>query len=219
MNLLSKTFVKISVLLLFCIPTYLGAQNFFDIGVEFGANSSKLTTKFQDYAPANVNGYLVGTFIRLGANKRFSLQSDLMVQTKGGDYSYHVLSSDPLTPQFQFANAELKVRLTTLEIPVTLGIRLVGNGKHNIRFVFGPSATILIDEKITFKADGVDQTLALPKYIYADRTYGFQYGLGIDLGRITMGARHSFSVENVSVIDGLNQNNNLYYLSLGYKLL
>jgi hypothetical protein len=212
-------FFRLALVLIFALPLSLAAQNFFALGLQFGINTSKLSTKLSDYAPDKVNGYQVGMYLKLGANKKLCIQPELMLQTRGGDFSYKIPSNDPLTPQFSLQDAELKVRLTTLEIPVIAGLRLLHGENSNLRFILGPTFSYKIDEQVHLTANGADQSFSLPEVMYAQMTKSFLYGLSADLNNLSLSLRHCFSIQDMSVIEGFEQRSNLFLISIGYKIL
>ena len=54
---------------------------------------------------------------------------------------------------------------------------------------------------------------------YKDQALGLQAGAGVDLGNLSVDLRYEAGLSNISESEKYNQKQNLFHLSLGFKLL
>lgn len=210
------------LLLLFTIFFFFlsgSAQGFFDIGVHMGYHSSKFVTDLDHYKSSEMKGISGGVFLRMGANHKLFVQPECYLASKGGAFSFDGLPGDPLTPALQLDDAELKIRLTTVDMPLLLGFHLLKFEHSNLRIMAGPVISWVIDENVSLSASGVDHSSDLPPLLFKDKAWSFQYGAGIDIWKLSFNFRHEVSVQNLSAIGGFMQKGSLYFASIGYKFL
>lgn len=176
----------------------------FNLGLKAGLNLAKLQSDFA--AEENKLGYQIGAWARIGT-LGFYVQPEAYLGSKGNKFVN--FQSDGNT-----VAADGKVRFTTLDVPVLFGTK-VGTSKLNARFMAGPVISFIIDKNTTFSS-GFDQATDFGNY--KDQAFGAQIGAGVDLGNLSFDLRYEAGLSNLSESDKYDQRQNLWHLSLGYKL-
>ncbi len=179
----------------------------FSIGPKIGFNTNKLTTEVNDYASDAKNNFNFGAFARIGT--KFYLQPEVNWLTIGG-----VLENKGLAVPLK-----TEIEMKSIEIPVLVGVRLVNLGVGNVRILLGPSGTIVMDK--TVKPDaGI--TEPIKEADLEDLIWGFNVGAGVDILMFTLDVRYQMGLNEVLTkvqnFD-INSKNNMFAVSLGWKIL
>ncbi len=180
----------------------------FTLGIKGGANFSKLKTEKDLTDENSIAGYHVGIFTRLGGAGMY-VQPELYLGSKGNKF---IKVEDTNGNEIQ---ASGKVRFTTLDLPILLGTK-IGPSKLNLRFMAGPVISFVVDENTTF--DKAYQDIS-DFDNYKKQNLAYQAGAGVDLGNLTVDLRYEGGLSNISRSDEYKQKQNLFHLSLGFKLL
>lgn len=178
----------------------------FSLGIKGGVNYSSLKTKDNLTDENNIMGYQVGIFARAGATGLY-FQPELYLGTKGTEYT-KIQTSTTTVEQ------KAKVKFTTLDLPLLLGTK-IGVDKLNLRFMAGPVVSFKIDDETTFPS-AYNQVSDFGNY--KNQALGIQAGGGVDLGNLTLDLRYEAGLSNISESEKYNQKQNLFHLSLGFKL-
>jgi hypothetical protein len=173
----------------------------FTLGLKGGINYSKLNNKSDLTDHNSIMGYQVGAWARLGGVGMY-VQPEAYLGSKGNKF-------------IQSNGSEGKVHFTTLDIPVLLGTK-IGPNKFNLRFMAGPVVSFVVDKSTTFDSAF---TSATDYKNYKDQTWGLQAGAGVDVGGISVDLRYEAGLTNISQSPKYEQKQNLWHLSLGFKLL
>lgn len=197
---MKKIIVLSSLFLLTSIAVFAQLPSF-NLGLKGGVNFSKLNNKDDLTDHNNVTGYQIGAWARLGGAGLY-VQPEVYLGSKGNDFK-------------QSSGAEGKVRFTTLDVPVLLGTK-IGPSKFNVRFMAGPVISFLVNKDTDFDTA---YTSVTDYDSYKDQTWGLQAGTGVDLGGISVDLRYEAGLTNVSQSPKYEQKQNLWHLSLGFKLL
>ncbi|WP_374166051.1 porin family protein [Arcticibacter sp. MXS-1] len=191
--LLSSFFVA------FSFATYAQLPSF-NLGVKGGVNLASL--KSDNFAgEENRLGYQFGLWARVGG-AGFYVQPEAYLAGKGGKFN---------VDQSSGIETEGKVRFTTLDVPVLIGNK-IGFNKLNVRFMAGPVVSFILDD---VKKD-LGQVTNFGGY--KNQTWGAQLGAGVDVGSLTVDLRYEAGISNVSKSGQYDQKQNLWHLSLGYKI-
>ncbi|HYK77523.1 MAG TPA: porin family protein [Daejeonella sp.] len=177
----------------------------FNLGIKGGVNYSKLKSK-EDFIDANsIMGYQVGAWARLGGAGLY-VQPELYLGSKGG--------KSPIIIQNDGTDVETKgkVKFTTLDLPILLGTK-IGPNKFNLRFMAGPVVSFIVDQKTT--TDVAAQNVR----DYKNQALGLQAGTGVDLGSLSVDLRYEAGLSKISKSPKYDQKQNLFHLSLGFKVL
>lgn len=179
----------------------------FSIGPKIGFNTNKLTTEVDDYASDAKNNFNFGVFARIGT--KFYLQPEVNWLTIGG-----VLEDKGLAVPLK-----TEIEMKSIEIPVIVGVRLVNLGVGNIRFLLGPSGTIVMDKSVKPDAGITDP---IKEADLEDLIWGFNVGAGVDILMFTLDVRYQMGLNEVLTkvqnFD-INSKNNMFAVSLGWKIL
>ena len=181
----------------------------FSIGPKIGYNTSKLTTELDSVKSDLSNNFLFGAFVRIG--KKIYVQPEVNYLTIGGVFEDH-LSANPFKQE---------ISMKSIEIPVIIGWRMINFGVGNIRILLGPSASIVINKDIK-STEGENYIKPITDADIKDLVWGFNFGAGVDLFMFTLDVRYQMGLNEVisKVQDfSFNSKNNLFAVSLGWKIL
>lgn len=174
----------------------------FDLGLKAGVNLATLQADWT--STENRLGYQVGAWARVGG-AGFYVQPEVYLGSKGGKFGN--IDADGTT-----VSGSGKVNFTTLDIPVLLGNK-IGMDKLNIRFMAGPIVSFIL--KNDFKEN---YNMGTNVNDYKNQTIGAQLGAGVDVGNISVDLRYEKGLSNIEKSGKYDQKQNLWHLSLGYKL-
>ena len=185
-----------------------GGSKFFTYGLKVGANFSQLNTLefkkprltgpggipvvsggqtvydfFQDNSKSTT-GIVGGIFLRFG--KKIFIQPELLVSAKGG--SFDLIRAGLATQQ-------IDVRLTTLDIPVLLGVKL-----GPLRLNAGPMASLTISKSQSLK-DALSQysTQSIDETV-KQAVFGYQAGIGITLLGLQLDGRYEGNLSDLAQV-------------------
>lgn len=181
----------------------------FSIGPKVGFTTSKLTTDLDSISTDFKSSFQFGVFVRLG--KKIYVQPEVNWLTIGGVFA----NETGLNPFKQ------EIEMKSIEIPVILGWRILNFGVGNVRILLGPSATIVMDKKITSKEEeGYIQPIK--EADIDDLVWGFNLGAGVDVLMFTLDVRYQMGINEI-ITDvqnfSMNSRNNMFSVSLGWKIL
>jgi hypothetical protein len=179
----------------------------FSIGPKIGFNTNKLTTDYDSIATDVKNNFHFGAFVRFG--KKIYLQPEVNWLTIGGVFEEKA-SLNPV---------KTEIEMKSIEIPVILGWRILNLGAGNVRILLGPSGTIVLDK--TIKADA-SITDPIEEADLEDFLWGFNLGAGVDVLMFTLDLRYQMGInEVITKVQNfdINSRNNMFSVSLGWKIL
>ncbi len=191
---MKKYLLSAAILIAACVSA--SAQ--FSLGIKGGVNYSSINS--DNLKSSSVAGYQAGAFVRLGG--AIYLQPELYVSSTGGEFH----SNDN-----SFSG---NVKFTNLNVPVLLGARF-GPKNLNLRLMAGPVFTSVLNTN-----ESLDQNFNIAYNDfrnYKSSTIDFQAGAGVDIGAITADLRYQGGLSNVN--DNHSQKQNLWALSIGFKIL
>ena len=202
-----KKIILFTCLLVITGITAMAQTSKFTFGIKGGVNYSNLKTKDDLTDQKNIMGYQAGIFSRVGGAGIY-FQPELYLGTKGNEFTSLDMNS-------RMIDVKGKIKFTTLDLPLLVGTK-IGSNKLNLRFMGGPIVSFIIDENNTL---GSAYNSLSDFGNYKKQTLGFQAGSGIDLGNLTFDVRYESGLSNVSQSEKYSQQQNLFHLSLGFKLL
>lgn len=184
------------------------AQSPITFGPKFGISYSNLSSiksenRFKSDYYTGFNG---GLFIRATISKIY-VQPEAYFNFKGSNLA---IKEDPNNPNSNDVNG--KIRLSTLDVPVMVGVKLVSGKVFNLRAMGGPVASFKLDER---KNDL--RTVDPDSYQFNKSNVGYQAGVGFDIGNVTFDARYEGGLNKIN--SSFSQRNNLFLFSVGIKLL
>lgn len=196
--------------LVLCLPALTFAQ--FSIGVKGGVNLSQFT--MGDFVKTRLNangtpqvsvsgrtirdnlkesfdsrtGWAYGIYTRFGKN--IYLQPELLVSSKGGSFEIvRDIDGQPTTET-------VKINTTNFDVPILLGLK-----GGPIRVLAGPIVSFRISDDQSLRDALQDYTSGSLNNALAKATYGYQLGVGLDLGRLGIDVRREGSLSNVSAVN------------------
>lgn len=194
--------------LLFAALLVLGATQAFSqngIGIKAGLSSTKLDFDNEQFVPADAQtGYHIGLFGRFGG-KVFIQPELLFTQTKG-DFAFvpNGVSGNPAPENYE-------AKFNRLDIPIMVGIRMF----KVMRVMAGPIASVNINSELKNSVETVDNAN------FENATFGYQAGLGVDIGNLSVDGRYEGGLSNVTDnIGSYSTDNRLnqWVLSVGFRL-
>jgi hypothetical protein len=200
---------KAAILIILCLmfmSSFAQLKNI-TLGPKIGFNTSKIKTNIPGIKEDIKKGFMAGVFVRIG-NKVY-IQPELMFVSKGGILK----NDDPQQPN------EQKIKLSSIDIPVILGAKLINLKVVNIRFMIGPVASFIINKDfkmIEIKGEKIDEDNL------KDAMWGLQFGAGIDVLMFALDFRYELGLNDFYKGDNgtdYNFKNDMFRISLGWKIL
>ena len=179
-------FISVSILLVSMALMPLKAQETksMQFGIKGGLNLSSLNSSDGSTSDMLL-GFNLGVFNKLPITSFLAIQPEFYVTTKGSQVTYNNL----------FVDGTAKFNLTYLEIPVLC----VVNVTKLLNVQFGPYAAYMIDGKVTNVGNvnlfNFEQNINVNDYNRIDA--GVVLGAGLEVGKITMGARYNLGMTKV----------------------
>ena len=197
-------------LLLICLLLGVGVTaraQFFTLGVKAGASSSSIhindpeNNLFQFEKAENITGYHAGAFMRFKVGN-IMFQPEAALTHTGGTVE--------VTENQNSTNIEItKYRFNRLDVPLTVGYSFF----RVARVHAGPVASMLISGKLD--EERIEE--------YMDKSdWGWQAGLGVDIGNITADLRYeriNRNFTNETQSSAYDIRNDQIILSIGLKLI
>jgi len=181
----------------------------FCIGPKIGYNSNALSLDKEGISAGLKSEFQFGAFMRLG--KKVYLQPEANYQIRGG-----ILNDDRATSS---SSGEQTIKLKTISVPVLLGFRVINSGPFNLRLMAGPTMSFVIDKELK-PAEMVGVWPIHSKDDIKNSIWSLQAGGGIDLFSFTLDVRYEIGLDNMyQGTDDFNLKNNIFNVSLGFKLL
>jgi hypothetical protein len=186
-------------------------------GLKGAVSMSSLSTNISEYENALNAGYQLGAFLRIG--DKWHLQPEAYFAGKVGEIKYDV----PIQGNISVSE---KITLNTVDVPLLVGFKIIDPPTLNVRLQAGPVASFVMNKKFDVTLDGVSQDPSEEyKNAWKDINWGLQFGAGVDVLFLTIDLRYELGLSNlysqpdnsVSVHD--NVKNNLFFLSVGFKIL
>lgn len=219
-----KKFLLVAALLLSVSITY--AQ--FNLGIKAGYNSSISPKNISsvtsgDYNLNSVNselsnGFQAGVFFRFGFSKMY-FQPEFLYNMGKKNYTMTLLDA-----QNKDLQVDKRVKISTLEVPLLLGYKILDLKLVNVRAFAGPklsfNAGSSLDYNVLVDAGGTFDKKTLISDIKAAQL-GLEAGIGVDVLMFTLDARYNLIGDmyhtkmNDITLDKMSANT--FVISLGWK--
>ncbi|AMQ58023.1 outer membrane beta-barrel protein [Algoriphagus sanaruensis] len=185
-----------SAFLIFGMVSLAYSQNS-GFGIKAGLSSTELDFKSNQFVPQGAQtGYHLGVYGRIGGAGFFVQPEVLFTQTSG---------------KFLSDQNQISAEFNRLDIPVMMGVRFF----KIFRLQAGPIASLNIDSKLK------DAGNTLGEAKFKEATLGYQAGLGLDLGNLSVDAKYEGGLskwtDNISSFQTDNRINQ-WVLSVGFKI-
>ncbi len=191
---------QISMLFLLISATAF-SQPVFNLGIEGGLHSSKITTDLSEYNSESISKAHIGAFARLGYGRLY-VQPEAYFSSKGGE-----LNSDLYN--------KAKFDFNSIDVPVLLGVKVIKGGAANVRIMGGPVFSFIT-------SSDVDGNSNFSAQYFKDNYFGYQYGVGVDIWNFFIDARIEQSTNDVynnPSNPDMNSKNKTLLVTVGFKIL
>jgi len=183
----------------------------FTIGPQIGYTTSKLTTNTSEITSQVKSNFVFGAFARFG--EKIYVQPEVNWLTQGGIWEYKVNPTDD--------PSEITMKYKTIQIPVSIGWRIIDLKLASIRVFGGVAANIITDKSLSFK-NVVDP---IKEADLSNMIWQYQVGAGVDVLMLTLNVRYMGGIndmfKNDIQIEGstMSTKSNLFMVTLGWKIL
>lgn len=177
----------------------------FTIGPKVGFNASKLSTNLDTVSSNFKSGFQIGLFVRIG--KKLYVQPELYYTTQGGVFESNL------------NNWQQKVNIGSLDLPLLVGFKMLNAKVVNLRILAGPMASFVVNKSIK-EAGGIDGPIKNADLNSIN--WAIQAGAGLDVLFMTLDVRYQIGLNNLIKEIGnaaINSKNNVWVISLGFKIL
>lgn len=196
---------KLVLVLLFAIGSFAVQAQKNGFGIKAGLSSTQLDFEGKQFVPSNAQtGYHLGVFARFGGVGFFVQPEVLFTQTSG---SFRV----ELPPLSSVSSIDYEAKFNRLDVPVMAGFRVL----KIIRVMAGPIASFNIDSSLK------DASNTVQAIDFKKATLGYQAGLGLDLGNLSVEGKYEGGLSNFTESIGTytaDNRLNQWVLSVGFKL-
>lgn len=191
------------VLLLLFVSTITYSQSPVTFGPKVGFITSKLKSDISELEEDFKAGFQAGIFLR-GNIKKLYIQPELYYAVKGGN--------------LDSTNSNQEFTLSTLDVPIIVGYKVIGKEAFNFRIFAGPVASFILNKKIKLNGDEIADDLA--EKSLQDAIWGLQMGVGFDVLMFTLDVRYELGLNDISSSDTKGSvKSNSFHISLGWKIL
>ena len=207
----------LSICLILIIPSGLLAQGPISFGPKIGWNSNKLTTDYTAYIEDMRDGAHGGIFFSLYMNRVY-LQPEAYFSLRRGELDATL--DDPMGSNTK-VNISQEVTLTTIDIPILLGFKLIDLKLIRFRIWGGPVASYMLNKKYRLNINGENESSRINRSDFKDATWAGQVGAGMDLLFLTLDVGYEFGLQDFLTIESMDDfafRNNMWFISLGWRL-
>ncbi|HNQ59769.1 MAG TPA: porin family protein [Bacteroidales bacterium] len=187
----------------------IGAQVFSQItfGPKIGINLNHLSTDFDqmitDVKNESKSGLQIGAFLRIGGKTYF--QPELLYSARGGKFTG--------IPQGETKESQYTYSMDAIDIPFLVGSKIINIPFVKVRIFAGPVASFFLDKEMKKDDNKEDQEQL------KDGVWALTLGAGVDILMFTLDMRYELGLNNISNTPGQSIKNNLFNITLGWKIL
>lgn len=177
----------------------------FTIGPKVGFNASKLSTNLDTVSSNFKSGFQIGLFVRIG--KKLYVQPELYYTTQGGVFESNL------------NNWQQKVNIGSLDLPLLVGFKMLNAKVVNLRILAGPMASFVVNKSVK---DAEGPVGPIKNADLNSINWAIQAGAGLDVLFMTLDVRYQIGLNNLIKEIGnaaINSKNNVWVISLGFKIL
>ncbi len=107
------------------------------------------------------------------------------------------------------------IKVSSVDIPVLVGFRIVNMKVANVRAMAGPVFSIAVDKTIT--TENWDDAITTDDI--KNSNVGLQFGAGVDVLFLTLDLRYEIGLSDFSEVESFSLKNNMFTIGLGWKIL
>ena len=188
----------------------------FHIGPQIGYTASKLSYKGSDITNGLKNNMLIGVFMRFG--KKIYLQPEVNYMTQGSVFKFP-LTGGSVSP------VEQNVSLKSIQVPLSLGWRIINAKVFKLRIFGGATANFVVDKTIDTK-NGDPKDYLVPDD-FSNIQWQYQLGAGVDILMFALDIKYYGGINDL--FNGTVKYNtdthsvsgaaNVFEVTLGWKIL
>lgn len=227
-QLKTKIMKKVSLIIsAILIVTSIHAQ--FHIGPQIGFSSSKLTSNVDDISTDAKNNFMFGAFARFG--EKIYVQPEVNWLTQGSVFKY---------PEVNLGGSDLSpfqqdIKLNSINIPVSLGWRMINLKIVNVRIFIGLNTNIVTKKTINNSEDvsGIDEDLFKPitESDIKNLAWNYHAGVGVDVLMFAIDVKYigafgepilgdiKYEDKDGSHSPSLSSSSGMFLVTLGWKIL
>ncbi len=179
----------------------------FHFGPQIGYTASKLSTNTSEITSDFKSNFLFGAFVRIG--EKIYVQPEVNWLTQGGVWKESGVDQ------------EIEMTYKTIQIPVSVGWRIIDLKLVNIRLFGGAAANIATNKEM--KIGDIDEPLKDADW--NNVAWQYQVGAGVDVLMFALDVKYMGGINNLYkgndlTWDGktLNTKSNLFTVTLGWKI-
>ncbi len=201
--------VTLLIAALFCSAIMFGEVHF---GPQIGFAASTLKLNKSEIEESLKSNFVFGVFLRIG--EKIYVQPEVNWLTQGSVFKYP--SFGDLSP------VEQEVDLKTIQIPVSLGWRVLNLKIVNLRVFAGVTANYVTDVKIDTKNGDPEEYLQPDDF--SNMIWQYQAGVGVDVLMFALDVKYMGGLndmfKNDITYDGtsLSTKSNIFLVTLGWKI-
>ncbi len=187
----------------------------FHVGPQIGYTASNLSLNADSITNSLKSNFLAGVFFRIG--KKIYVEPQVNWLTQGSVFKY--LSWGNYSP------IEQKIKISTLQVPVNVGWRIINLKVVNIRVFAGVSANFVLNTTIDNSGGDPNEydELLLPED-FSSVQWQWNVGAGVDVLMFAINVSYMGGINNILKDVSINGNSitsksNLFVVTLGWKIL
>ncbi len=193
-------------------------------GPQIGYSASNLSLNTTDISNNLKNNFMFGVFLRLG--KKFYVQPEVNWVTQGSVFRYPSVSLDSIN----LSPVEQNIQLKTIQIPVSIGYRIIDLKVANIRVFGGLTADIVTNKTINNTDDdnsiGQDLITPIKEEDIKNLQWQYQLGIGVDALMFALDIKYYGGINNLvngnvhynNTTNTISSKSNVFMVTLGWKI-
>jgi len=196
----------------------------FHFGPQIGYSASNISMNTSDIKNNLKSSFMFGVFVRMG--DKVYLQPEVNWMTKGSVFKYPEVNLGGVN----LSPFEQNIKLNTINIPVSLGWKIIDLKLVNIRLYAGINTDIVVNKEINNSEDisGVDDDLFKPikDSDIKDMVWNYHAGVGVDVLMFALDVKYvgAFGEPIVSDITyneethTVGSKSSMFLVTLGWKI-
>lgn len=182
-------------------------------GPQIGYASSNLTLNVDSIASDARSNFLVGAFLRYG--KKIYIQPEINWLTQGSEFKYSIDS----------LSASQSVKLKSVQVPLTIGWRIINLKAVNVRIYGGMAANFITNVTITTE-NGNNNDYLVPDD-FSNVQWQYVVGAGVDVLFLQLNFSYLGGINDIMNADinfdnqtqSISSKSNIFQITLGWKIL
>jgi len=209
--MIMKKLVIALIAIIFSVSVY----GQFHVGPQIGYTASNLSIDKDSITNGLKNNFVVGVFFRFG--EKIYVQPEINWLTQGSVFKYPSWGN--------YSPIEQEIKLSTVQVPVNIGWRIINLEIVNIRIFAGAVANFITNTTITTSGGDASYYDALPSEDdFGSIQWQWDAGVGVDVLMFAIDVKYMGGINNIlkdfQYENGtLTTKSNLFMVTLGWKIL